>query len=236
VLHHLDDPLSGLRSLEARLATGGILRLMIYSRYARRAEESIRRAFRMLGITNAARAKDIIRRSAKGSRLRTFAESSDETGFEAGLADALLHPTVRTYRIDELLELLRQTGLELLQFAHSGALELVDDEIKRIRLLEADRRSCGNFLLYLGHATKKQSRNGGNDHIVLNPCLRSVVSPLRLGTIRLPPRLGFENPPLGWRERSFLHTFRNPVAWCMLGPEVLAAVNSYKKSLFLLQY
>ena len=209
---------------------------MVYSRYARRDEESIRRAFRLLRVTDVAQAKAIIRRSAEGSRLRAFSDSSAEAGFEAGLADALLHPTVRTYRIDELLELLRQTGLELLRFAHYGALESVDAEVDRIRQLEAELQSGGNFLLYLGHATKKQSRNGEDGSITLNPCLSGVVSPLRLGTLHLPPRLGFENPPLGWRERSFLRTFRNPVSRRTLDPATLAAVNCYQNALFLLQH
>lgn len=236
VLHHLDDPVSGLRSLAARLVPGGILRVMLYSRYARREEESIRRAFRLLGIHDTAGAKEIIERAAKGSRLRAFMKGSDEVGFEAGLADALLHPCVRTFRIDELLELVRQTGLELLQFAHRGALERVDDEVSRIRRLEADRQSCGNFLLYLGHANKKSCQDSGESRLVLNPCLQGVVSPLQLGTVQLPARLGFENPPLGRRVRGFLRSFRTPRAPGSLDDEALAAVNIYKRAMFLLQY
>lgn len=239
VLHHLDDPLAGLKSLEARLAPGGILRVMIYSRYARREEESIRRTFRMLGIRDVARAQDIIKRSAKDSRLRNFIEASDEAEFEAGLADALLHPCVRTFRIDELLGLIRQTGLELLQFAHLGALERVDDEVERIRSFEANRQSCGNFLLYLGHATTKNCWDGQKDdeaYVMLNPCLKGVVGPLQCGTVQLPPRLGFDNPPLGWRERRFLRSFRRPVSLSTLAPDVLASVSVYNKALLLLQY
>lgn len=236
VLHHLDDPLDGLRSLEARLAPGGILRVMVYHRYARREEESIRRAFRLMGIRDVVRARELIKRSSKGSRLRAFIEASDEAGFEAGLADALLHPRVRTFRIDELLELIRQTGLEPLQFAHHGALERVGDEVKRIRALEGCRESCGNFLLYLGNAAKTDSRPGADTYLTLNPCLRGAVGALRFGTLRLPPRLGFENPSLGWRERGFLRSFLRPVALNSLSPEARAAVTVYKRALFLLEY
>ena len=236
VLHHLDDPVVGLRSLETRLAPGGILRVMMYNRYARREEESIRRAFRLLGVGDAARAKDIIRRSAKGSRLRAFVDSSDEAGFDAGLADALLHPSVKTFCIDEVMELIHQTGLKLLQFAHYGALEHVDDEVKRIRKMESDRQSSGNFLFYLGHETKKNNRDSALDYLLLNPCLRRAITTLQFGTVRLPPRLGFENPLLGWRERSFLRSFRSPVALHSLGPELLDSVRIYQKAMFLLQY
>lgn len=236
VLHHLDDPLTGLRALQARLAPGGILRVMVYHRYARREEESIRRAFRLLGISDVARARDVIRRSADGSRLRTFSENSDEAGFEAGLADALLHPCVRTFRIDELMELISRSGLKVLQFAHSGALEDVADEVRRVGRLEVDRQSCGNFLLYLGRAAKKVCHDGPGRFIMLNPCLSGAVGPLQVGTLQLPARLGFENPILGWRERCFLRSFRRPRSLGVLDSTSLAAVTVYKKALFLLEY
>jgi SAM-dependent methyltransferase len=236
VLHHLHDPLEGLKSLGARLAPGGILRVMVYNRYARREEESIRRAFRLMKIADTASARDVIRRSAPGSRLRAFCEASDETGFDAGLADALLHPCVHTFRIDELLDLIRQAGLELLRFAHYGALEHVADEVQRIRLLEGVRQSCGNFLFYLGHDTKKNCRDDEDGYIMLNPCLKRIVGPLHFGPVHLPARLGFENPPLGRHERSFLRSFRSPTTQSSIDPETRAKISIYKSSLFLLQY
>ena len=228
--------MAGLRALEARLAPGGILRIMLYSRYARREEESIRRAFRLLAIGDAVSARNLIKRSAKGYRLRAYAEASDEAGFDAGLADALLHPCVRTFRIDELLELVGDAGLEPLQFAHFGALQHIDDELQRLRQLETERKSCGNFVLYLGRAATKSCRDSGDNFVRINPCLSGVVGPLQMGTVTLPARLGFENPPLGWRERSFLRSFRTPVALDYLDSKALAAVTVYKKALFLLQY
>jgi SAM-dependent methyltransferase len=236
VLHHLDDPLAGFRALEARLAPGGILRIMIYNRYARREEESIRRAFRLMDIHDTAGVKALVRRSAPDSRLRDFFNTSLEAGYDAGLADALLHPRVHTYRIDELLEIIDRSGLELLQCTHFGACECVEDEIARIRQLETHRESCGNFQLYLGRKTTRGQSADGNSHIVLNPCLQGSVGPLQLGSLQIPPRFGFENPPLGWRERRFLNSFRHPVPTRSLNPEMRAAVNVYKRILFLIEY
>ena len=104
VLHHLEDPLAGLKTLERHLMPGGILRIMLYSRYARREEESIRRAFRILGIDNSDSAKRLLNRAAAGSRLADYLAASDEAATVSGLADALLHPCVQTYRVDELLD------------------------------------------------------------------------------------------------------------------------------------
>lgn len=236
VLHHLDDPQSGFQALAERLAPDGILRIMIYNRYARRTEESIRRSLRLINIRDIGAAKALIRRSAPGSRLRTYYESSSEAAFDAGLADALLHPRVHTYRIDELLELIAAAGLEPLQFAHFGACERIADEVERIRQLEKHRESCGNFLLYLGKAGARTCPADETTHIVLNPCLRRAVGPLRLGTLRISPRLGFENPHLGWRERRLLNSFRCPVPVGVIDAERRAEVNVYKKSMFLIEY
>src|SRR6185369_9405136 len=74
VLHHLEDPLTGLRTLAGRLVPGGILRVMVYSSYTRSEEESIRRALRLLKVTEPAAVQALIRRAAPDSRLRRFAE------------------------------------------------------------------------------------------------------------------------------------------------------------------
>jgi SAM-dependent methyltransferase len=236
VIHHLEAPLSGLRSLAGRLAPGGIMRVMLYSRYARREEESIRRSFRMMGIGTPAEVRRIVKRSAEDSRLRRYFHSSSEVSFEAGLADALLHPRVHTFRIDDVLEMIQQSGLRLLRFAHHGALDDVGDEAERIRLMERDGFSPGNFLFYLGRSSTGGCRDLEAAKLVVNPCLTGVVSGMHLRPVQVPPRLGFDNPILGWRERRFLRAFRKPVAFSTLTAENRITVHRYLKSLFLIAY
>jgi len=236
VLHHLEDPLAGLKALEARLTRGGILRIMVYGRYARAEEESIRRAFRLLGVRDPATAQRLIKRSKPGSRLRRFSESSDETSFRSGLADALLHPRVHTFRIDGLMELVRQTGLEPLLFAHDGALADTGREIERIRHLEAGKQSPGNFILYLGRNAAGPCADDADSLLMLNPCLSGVVGRWHFGAQRIAPRLGHDNPALGHRERSFLRRFLCPVPWRNLSGDDRATATRYCKALFLLRY
>lgn len=236
VLHHLEDPLTGLKALAAQLVDGGILRIMLYSRYARRSEESIRRAFRLLGISDPARARKILLDSKPGSRLRRFLDTSWEVGTGAGLADALLHPCVLTYRIDELMALVGRSGLEPLMFAHDNALPDIDQEIERIRRLEACKESPGNFVLYLGRNVKGPFLDERRGFLVLNPCLRSALGTMRLGTLHIPQRLGNPNPSLGRQERSFLRRFTHPVPCDSLSLQDLNVAAKYKQSLFLLHY
>lgn len=237
VLHHLEDPLAGLKALERHLMPGGILRIMLYSRYARREEESIRRAFRMLGIDNSDSARRLLSRAPAGSRLAGYLAASDEAASVSGLADALLHPCVQTYRVDELLEMINQTDLELLMFAHPGACENPMEEIARLRMLEKDRCSPGNFVLYLGNKNEKQVESaGGESMIMLNPCLVPAVNRFKPGTLHIHPRIGIENPPLTYRDRNFLRQFITPVRCSTLSGDEAMWGAVYKRLLFLVEF
>ncbi len=235
VLHHLDDPLAGLRALEGRLVPGGIVRVMLYSRYARREEESIRRSFRLLGIDSVRTARRLLNKAKKGSRLANYLAASDEAATVSGLADALLHPRVYTYRVDDLLEMVAQTGLELLMFAHRDAREDPVDEIERLKDLEKERQSPGNFVLYLGKKSKPPACIMKDSMIMLNPCLISSVGRFRLGSLQIPPRIGLDNPPLTVGERCFLRQFVTPKRSAGLSNDEAQRVAVYKRLLFLIE-
>jgi SAM-dependent methyltransferase len=232
----VEDPLEGLKTLEKHLMPGGIIRIMMYSRYARRDEESIRHALRILGIKTPAAARKLLKKARPGSRLADYLSVADEAGTDSGIADALLHPCVKTYRIDELLDMIARTGLKPLLFAHADARENVYEEIDRLRLLENERTSPGNFILYLGAADTHVPKASKDSLLVINPCLRSVINHFTLGAIRIPPRTGHENPPLGHRERRFLRLFLKPVSRNTLHSDLNEMVEIYKRRLFLLEY
>lgn len=237
VLHHLDDPLAGLKILEQHLVPGGILRIMLYSRYSRQEEESIRRAFKLLGIDSPCKAQRFLRKAVAGSRLSNYLSASDEPATISGLADALLHPRVHTYRIDELLEMIAQTGLELMLFAHNEAREDPAEEIERLRVLEKDHVSPGNFVLYLRKAHSKKVYEADADSMVmLNPCLVASVSRFTFGALQIPPRIGNENPLLTGRDRKFLRQFIVPCPGIELSGDTAERVAVYKRLLFLIEY
>ena len=211
VLHHLCDPEAGLRALERRLAPGGVIRIMVYSRQGRREEESIRRALRLLGVNDIKAVRRLAKKAGKTSRFGNYLRTSPEAHHPAELADALLHPQVTTYRVDELPSLISGAGLQPLFFAHRGALADVRDEVDRLRRLEQEDSIDFNFIAYLGRTPPERfGEVPAGGRLLLNPVLQACVRRLLPGSIEISPRLGFKNPVLDRHARAFLRTFVAP--------------------------
>ncbi len=233
VIHHLADPLAGLRALERRLSPGGLLRLMVYSRGARREAEAIRFAMRFLKVRDVATLKRLVRRARPGSRFARYLEDSSEVGFDAGLADAFLHPHAVTYRIAELMALIGRTGLTPLRFVHHGALPEIGAETARLEALERDRSAMPNFIVYLGKDAAGGCPLTGDAVLRLNPSLASCVGLRQLRQVAVAPRLGQENPLLDWAARRLLRRFRRPVRYGELDAAERTAVAPFLEALFL---
>jgi SAM-dependent methyltransferase len=233
VLHHLDDPLAGLRALESRLVPGGILRVMLYGRYARREAESIRHAVKLIGIRDLAGLKRLLANAKPGGRVREYLDASWEARSDSGLADLFLHPCVHTYRIDEFLSLVGQTRLRPLLFAHAGALADPAAEVDRLRELDLRRETPTNIIGYLGLDTNGPCQENEKAFLLLNPHLSIAVSPLHLRPVMVPPRLGRDNPLLDRSARAFLRRFREPIAAETLTREEREWARLYQEALFL---
>ena len=235
VLHHLDDPAAGLASLEQRLVPGGIVRVMVYGRYARKPTESVRRAVRLLRINDLQTLKRLIQGAPRDSRLRSYVDSLWEAETDSGLADLFLNPNVKTYRIDEFLEMVSCTGLKPLLFSHLDALADPEQEIARLRDLDRRRATRSNIICYLGRDCKGEPAPSADAVLLLNPALGQAVSPLTLRAQTPMDRLGHDNQPLDRQARRFLRRFRQPVREQSLSHAERCLAEQYLKELFLVR-
>ncbi len=124
VLHHLADPVAGLRALGEVLAPGGAITLMVYAPYGRAGVYLLQDYCRRLGITTESHdLADLVatlREIPTGHPISRLLRESPDFRDDDALADALLNPRDRAYAVPELLGLLDEAGLRLGRWARQA--------------------------------------------------------------------------------------------------------------------
>lgn len=115
VLHHLPDPDAGLRALRGALAPDGRLHLMLYAPYGRAGIYLLQEYNRLLGTgVSSDEVRDLastLKLLPQGHPLWPLLRNSPDFRYEAGVADALLHPRDRPYSVPQFLAFLERNGL-----------------------------------------------------------------------------------------------------------------------------
>ncbi|MBP0002021.1 MAG: class I SAM-dependent methyltransferase [Cyanobacteria bacterium SID2] len=127
VLHHLSDPMAGIRALASKLAPGGLMHVFVYSELGRREILLMQQA---LGLLLGDRRNDFKEGVRLGRKLfdtlpednRIVKEDkrrwSLENHRDANFADMYLHPQEIDYNIDTLFELIEASDLTFLGFSN----------------------------------------------------------------------------------------------------------------------
>ena len=146
VLHHLPDPDSTLSALEAMLAPGGGMGLMVYAPYGRTGVYMVQDALGSLApVTDTPEirldmARRIMRTLPATAWLRQNGNFGDHlSGGDAGLYDLLLNPRDRSYTITAFMALLSRAGLEptcLMEPARYNPALFLPDPKLRAKLVE----------------------------------------------------------------------------------------------------
>jgi len=125
VLHHLPDPVAGLRALRDVLAPGGAMSIMLYAPYGRTGIYMLQEFCKRVGI--GATDVDIgdlivaLKALPPGHPLQNLLREAPDFRNEAALADALLHPCDRAYSVPQLFEFLDTGGMRFGRWVRQAA-------------------------------------------------------------------------------------------------------------------
>jgi SAM-dependent methyltransferase len=123
VLHHLTDPAAGLAALTSVMAPEGGMGLMLYGALGRTGVYHAQAMLKMLGDNEEALsaridlAKRLMGQLPETNWLaRNSAIGDYKRGEDAAIVDLLLHARDRAYGVDEIDQLVRGAGLEIVSF------------------------------------------------------------------------------------------------------------------------
>jgi len=124
VLHHLDRPEAGLRSLARRLAPTGLLHLFLYADGGRWEIHRTQRALALLGTGTGAEGlrlgRQLLGSLPADNRLRRHHEErwALDTAADANFADMYLHPQETSYDLERLFAFIASGGLQFAGFSN----------------------------------------------------------------------------------------------------------------------
>jgi SAM-dependent methyltransferase len=115
VVHHMADPPAGMKALAGCLRSDGVLAALIYAKYGRIAVELMESAFRDMGLgqdeTSVQTIKDTIAVLLSTHPLRGYLNIAPDLHSDAAVVDTFLHGRVRSYTVDETIDLVTSAGL-----------------------------------------------------------------------------------------------------------------------------
>jgi SAM-dependent methyltransferase len=133
VLHHLPDPIAGIKALAAKLKSGGIMHIFVYSELGRWEIQLMQKAIALLQGDQRGDYRDGVKigrqlfaslpennRLVKYEKQRWAMENHRDECF----ADMYVHPQEIDYNVKTLFELIDASGLDFLGFSNPGFWEL----------------------------------------------------------------------------------------------------------------
>ena len=115
VLHHMADPLAGLKALASCLRRDGAMALMLYAKYGRIGIDLLESVFRDFGLhqddASVQLVKDTISVLASDHPVQSYLKLARDLQDDAALVDTFLHGRARSYTVDDCLDLVSSAGL-----------------------------------------------------------------------------------------------------------------------------
>jgi SAM-dependent methyltransferase len=115
VLHHMAEPLVGMKSLAQALRPDGVAAIMLYARYGRAGVELMEAVFREMGLKQDEESLHMVKAAvnslAPSHPLQSYLSIAPDLQFDAGMVDTFLHGRDRSYTVEDCLDLVKSAGL-----------------------------------------------------------------------------------------------------------------------------
>jgi SAM-dependent methyltransferase len=115
VLHHMADPLAGLKALAECLRADGALGVMLYAKYGRIGVEILESVFRDLGLSQDEASVQMVKEAVStlpaDHPVRAYLMRARDLMSDGALVDTFLHARQRSYTVAECLDLVSAAGL-----------------------------------------------------------------------------------------------------------------------------
>jgi SAM-dependent methyltransferase len=115
VLHHMADPLVGMKALAGCLRRDGAIGVMLYAKYGRLGVELLESVFRDLELrqddASVRIVKETISELPPEHPVQSYMKTAPDLQSDAGLVDTFLHGRERSYTVDDCIDLVTSAGL-----------------------------------------------------------------------------------------------------------------------------
>jgi len=120
VLHHLPDPVAGLKALSSVLRPDGTIAIMVYGKYGRTGVYMVQEMARLMGLgqseNDVATVQQILASLPKRHPVHDYTSRTRDVKYDAGLVDTFLHRQDKAYTVAECQELVRDAGMRFMSW------------------------------------------------------------------------------------------------------------------------
>jgi SAM-dependent methyltransferase len=115
VLHHMADPLVGMKALAGCARQNGAIGVMLYAQYGRTGVYLLQSLFRDLGMgqddASLRMVKETISLLPSDHLVQSYFRLAPDLQYDAGLVDTFLHGRDRAYTVEDCIDLVTSAGL-----------------------------------------------------------------------------------------------------------------------------